>query len=140
MFKGGTILKGLRMSLRLKLILSLIIVVIFTSACSNKPAFNIGDILAKSEVQLNKLDMVTTTASSFDGKTNISFRLMVEGNPSKEEAEKLFNETLNTIATNSNNQDFWNYYNAQFDIKSYENGILYIATKPIGSSKILIQN
>ena len=114
--------------------------VFFLSACAHKPDINVSDTLGKSEVQLQKLDNVKTTASSFDGKNNITFRLMVEGYPSRDEAEKLFNETLNTIATNSNHLDLWNYYNAYFDIKSYDKGILYEGIKPIGSSEIKIRN
>ena len=126
--------------LRVKIILPLIIVVFLISACAHKSEINVSDTLGKSEVQLQQLDKVKTTAAAFDGKNNIKFRLMVEGYLSKDEAEKLFNEILNTIATNSNHQNFWNYYNAQFDIKSYDKGILYEATKSKGSSQIIIRN
>lgn len=125
---------------RVNIILSLVILVFFISACAHKPDISISDTLGKSEVQLQKLDKVKTTASAFDGKDLIKFRLMVEGAPSKDEAEKLFNETLNTIATNSNHEDFWNYYNVQFDIKSYDKGILYEATKSKGSNQLIIRN
>ena len=126
--------------LRVKIILPLIIVVFFISACTHKPEIKVSDTLGKSEVQLQKLDKVKTTAAAFDGKNNIKFRLMVEGYLSEDEAKKLFNQTLNTIATNSNHRDFWNYYNAQFDIKSYDKGILYQATKSKGSSQIIIRD
>lgn len=126
--------------IRVKIILTLIITVFFLSACAHKPDINVSNTLGKSEVQLQKPDKVKTTASAFDGKDVIKFRLMVEGSPSKDEAEKLFNETLNTIATNSNHEDFWNYYNAQFDIKSYDKGILYEATKSKRSNQLIIRN
>lgn len=112
----------------------LIISMFFISSCNQKPDVNIPDVLSKSEKQIQKLDKVKTTASAFDGKSNIKFRLMVEGRPSKVEVEKLFNETLNTIAANSNNQDLWNYYNADFDIKSYQDGVVFEAAKPAGDS------
>lgn len=126
--------------IRGKIILILIITVFFLSACAHKPDINIGDTLVKSEVQLQKLDNVKTTASAFNGKSDIKFRLMVEGDISRNEAEKLFNETLDTIAANSNHSDFWNYYNANFDIKRYDKGILFEGTKLIGSSEIKIRN
>lgn len=126
--------------IRVKIISTLISMVFFLSACAHKPDINISDTLGESEVQLQKLDNVKTTSSSFDGKNNITFRLMVEGYSSRVEAEKLFNETLNTIAANSNHLDLWNYYNAYFDIKSYDKGILYEGTKPIGSNEIKIKN
>lgn len=126
--------------IKVKLILTLIITAFFLSACGHKPDINVSDALGKSEVQLQKLDNVKVTASSFDGKNNISFRLMVEGYPSRDEAEKLFNETLNTIATNSNHLDLWNYYNAYFGIKSYDEGILYEGIKPIGNSEIKVSS
>ena len=55
---------------------------------------------------------------------------MVDGRPTKEKAEELFNMILN----NSNHEGVWNYYNAKFDIKSYEDGVIYEATKPAGDS------
>lgn len=126
--------------LRVKLAISLIISVFLISACVSKPDINVSDALGKAEINLQKIDKVKTTASAFNGKDIIKFRLMVEESPSKDEAEKLFNETLNIIATSSNHKDFWNYYNAQFDIKSYDKGILYEATKSKGNSEIMIRN
>ena len=120
--------------LRVISILIIILSLFFVSACNRKHDLSIADTLGRSEKQLQKIEGVKTTASAFDGKKNIKFRLMVEGRPSKVEAEKLFNETLNTIAENSNRKDLWDNYDANFNINSYEYGVIYEAAKPAGES------
>ncbi len=106
----------------------------FVSACNRNPDLSIADTLGRSEKQLQKIEGVKTTAVAFDGKRNIKFRLMLEGRPSKVEAEKLFNKTLNIIAENSNRKDLWDNYDANFDLKSYEYGVIYEAAKPAAES------
>lgn len=94
----------------------------------------VGSILSNSEVQLNNSSGIVTTASAFDGKKNIKFRLMVNGAPSKKEATKLFNNIIKTVKANANNKDLWSYYNGSFDIKNYTTGVIYTATKKAGKS------
>lgn len=137
-------LMGKRFCLEVPIVLRVISILIilslfFISACNHKPDLSIADTLERSEEQLQKIESVKTTAAAFDGIRNIKFRLMVEGRPSKADAEKFFNKTLNTIAENSNSEDLWDNYDADFDIKSYEYGVIYEAAKPAGKSLKVIE-
>ncbi|QSO48751.1 anti-sigma factor [Alicyclobacillus mengziensis] len=104
-----------------------------------KPS-EVASILDKSEAQLDAVNGVVTTASSFDGKDNIKFRLMVNGTPSQKEATKLFNDILTVIKANADNKDIWSYYNGQFDIKNYTTGVVYTATKTAGQPLVVHTN
>lgn len=57
---------------------------------------------------------------------------MVEGTPTEEEATDLFNQVLETIKENTKHQDIWEYYDGYFDIKNYDDGVIYEASKVIG--------
>ncbi len=52
---------------------------------------------------------------AFDGKT-VKFRLLIEEEPTIDEAKKLFSEVLKTIEIYTNNEETWNYYNASLEI------------------------
>ena len=56
--------------------------------------------------------------------------------PSKKEATKLFNDIIETVKNNANNK-FWSYYNGNFDIKNYTDGVIYTATKKAGKPVII---
>lgn len=104
-----------------------------------KPS-EVAKALGKSELQLRATSGIVTTASAFDGKKNIKFRLMVYGTPSKKEATKLFDDILTTVQENSHNKDIWSYYNGQFDIKNYTTGVVYTATKKAGQPIVIDKN
>lgn len=97
--------------------------------CSQQPDIDISETIGKSEDYLRQLEEIETTASAFDGKNDVKFRLMVEGHPTEEEAIALFNEILDSFKKYSNHQDVWQYYNGYFDIKNYYIGVIYEATK-----------
>ena len=103
-----------------------------TTSCSQKPSIDIGDALGKSEEYFRQFDGIATTASSYDGEKDVKFRLMVEGNPTEAEATILFNRILDVIAKYSNRSDVWDYNNGYFDIKNYDQGVIYEGTKQIG--------
>ncbi|AZN42629.1 IolE/MocC family protein [Paenibacillus albus] len=103
-----------------------------TVSCTRKPSIDIGDAVGKTEDSFRKLDGIATTASSYDGKKDIKFRLMVKGNLTEAEATKLFRRIMDTIAEFSNRPDVWDFYNGYFDIKSYDYGVIYDGIKLIG--------
>ncbi|MBM4764585.1 hypothetical protein [Bacillus sp. B15-48] len=103
-----------------------------TVACNQQADINMSEVLGQIEEDLRELDVVETTASSFDGESDIKFRLMVKEHLTEEEANILFNKILESIAQSSNHSDVWDYYNGYFDIKSYDKGVIYEATKVIG--------
>ncbi|WP_246943588.1 hypothetical protein [Bacillus pinisoli] len=105
------------------------VILILMAGCNPKPQFDISEILNQSEEKLNKFEDIETTASAFNGKEDIKFRIMVEGTPSEEEAIVLFNKILDSLKEFSNHENFWSYYNGYFDIKNYDEGVIYEATK-----------
>ena len=109
-----------------------ILLLLLTAACGQQPDINISETLRKSEEFLRQSKEIDTTASSFDGKKDVNFRLMVEGHLTEEEAIILFNLIADSFVKYSNHPDIWDYYNGYFDIKSYDSGVIYEATKLIG--------
>lgn len=99
--------------------------------CSQQPDIDISSTIGKSEDYFAQLEEIETTASAFDGKKDVKFRLMVEGTLTEEEAIILFNEILDRFKEYSNHQEIWEYYNGYFDIKNYDDGVIYEATKVI---------
>ena len=110
----------------------LLISFLLTVSCTKKPSIDIGDAVGKTEDSFRKLDGIATTASSFDCKKDVKFRLMIEENLTETEATKLFRRIMDTIAEFSNRSDVWDYYNGYFDIKNYDHGVIYEGTKLIG--------
>ena len=110
----------------------IIIFLILIVSCSQQSDIDISKTLGKSEDYFRELEEIETTASAFDGKKDVKFRLMVEGTPTEEEATALFNKILVSFQEFSNHQDIWEYYNGYFDIKNYDVGVIYEATKVIG--------
>ncbi len=98
---------------------------------SQQPDIDISLAIGKSEDYFRQLEEIETTASAFDGKKDVKFRLMVEGTLTEEEAIILFNEILDRFKEYSNHQEVWEYYNGYFDIKNYNDGVIYEATKVI---------
>ncbi|MGJ9459872.1 hypothetical protein [Oceanobacillus sp. CF4.6] len=107
------------------IVLSLLLI----TGCNQQSNIDMVEVLGKTENTLRESEEIETTASSFDGEKDVKFRLMVEENPTNEEATILFNEIIENIASYSNHSDVWDYYNGYFDIKSYDNRVLYEATK-----------
>ncbi len=103
------------------------------SGCNAEPDIDIIKVSVNTENLFRELEEIGTTASAFDGKKDVKFRLMVEEYLTEEEATLLFNKILDSFKKYSNYQDIWEYYNGYFDIKSYENGaIIFQANKIIG--------
>ena len=115
-----------------KIVFVLLLSFLLTVSCTKKPSIDIGDAVGKTEDSFRKLDGIATTASSFDGKKDVKFRLMIEENLTETEATKLFRRIMDTIAEFSNRSDVWDYYNGYFDIKNYDHGVIYEGTKLIG--------
>lgn len=112
---------------------TIVIFLSLMSGCNGKPNMDIAEVSLKTEKTFRELDEIGTTASAFDGKKDVKFRLMVEEYLTVEEATILFNKILDSFKEYSNSQDIWKYYNGYFDIKSYENGaIIFQANKLIG--------
>ncbi|MCW3491615.1 IolE/MocC family protein [Dethiobacter alkaliphilus] len=109
-----------------------ITLLLFVTGCNQQPDIKMNEALVESQELLRQSDKIETTASAFDGKQNVRFRLMVEEQPSEEEAAILFNKILESVIYFSNRLEAWDYYNGHFDIKTYDNGVVYEATKLIG--------
>ncbi|OIJ12611.1 hypothetical protein BKP35_10510 [Anaerobacillus arseniciselenatis] len=117
---------------RLFYISTAFILLVLITACNQQLDIDMSEALGKSQETLRELDEIETTAASFNGESDVKFRLMVERHPTEEEAIILFNKILDSIAQYSNHSEVWNYYNGYFDIKSYDSGVIYEATKLIG--------
>ena len=74
--------------------MSLIFWIIVTVACSEKSNIDIGVALGKTEDYFRQSEGKETTASAFDGKKDIKFRLMIDGDLSEEDAALLFNRIM----------------------------------------------
>lgn len=57
---------------------------------------------------------------------------MVERTLTEKQAQFLFEEIVNSFKKYSNQTEIWNDYNGYFDIKSYDEGVIYEASKIIG--------
>lgn len=102
-------------------------------ACSQKPEIDLSKTVGNTEDYFRKLDEISITTSSYSvNKKEIKFRLMVETPPSQKEAKALFEKIVHTLEKHSHTQELWNYYNGYFDIKTYDDGVIYEATKLLG--------
>jgi hypothetical protein len=125
---------------QLSFISTLFVLLLLITSCNQQPNLDMSEALGKAEEALRELDEIETTAASFDGESDVKFRLMVEGHLTEEEAIILFNKILESIAQFSNHSDVWDYYNGYFDIKSYDNGVIYEASKLIGEDLDMLSN
>lgn len=117
---------------RLFFISTAFILLVLITACNQQPDIDMSEALGKSQETLTELDEIGTTAASFNGESDVKFRLMVDGQPTEEEAISLFNKVLESITKSSNHSEVWNYYDGYIDIKSYDSGVIYEANKLIG--------
>ncbi|MBS4199108.1 hypothetical protein KHA93_05480 [Bacillus sp. FJAT-49732] len=106
---------------------------LITVSCNQQPEIDISKTVGMTEDYFRKLDEISTTAASYN-KEQIKFRLMVGKHPSQKEATAMFNNILDNLEENSHTPEFWNYYNGYFEIKSYDKGVIYEATKIIGEN------
>ena len=113
-------------------------VLLFVSGCNEKSEVDISNLMGKTEDYFKQLAEVDTVATSFDGKKDITFRMMVEGTPTEEQAQALFNEVLISFEKYSNQSELWDDYNGYFDIKNYDDGVIYEASKIIGEELKII--
>jgi hypothetical protein len=77
---------------------------------------------------MSDFEQIDTIASSVDGK-NIKIRIMVSERPTEEEATELFKKVLGNIEKYFAHSGVWDYYDGYFDIKAYDSGVIYEATK-----------
>ncbi|OLO38806.1 hypothetical protein BTR23_11125 [Alkalihalophilus pseudofirmus] len=111
------------------LFISFSLLLILFVGCSQQPDIDISKTLGEWR---ENVQGVETVAASFDGENTIKLRVMIEDYITEEEAVLLFNEMLDSIIDYSKQSEVWNYYNGYFDIVSYDDGVLYEATKLIG--------
>ncbi|MCM3574728.1 hypothetical protein M3172_16140 [Mesobacillus subterraneus] len=110
-------------------ILSIITLVIIIG-CNKHPEQEIEEAVLKTEDYFNQSKGIDCVGA-FKGDT-VKFRLLLEVEPTVEEARKLFSEVLSTIRELSNSEETWNYYNADFDIV-YKDTIIFEGVKESGS-------
>lgn len=125
------ILEGNEMR-RLYFISITFVLLLLITGCNQQPTIDVNEVIGQSEKILRGFDGIETTAASFDGKGDIKYRLMVKESQTEEEAKILFNEILKSIVQSSNQPDIWDNYNGYFDIKNYDNDVIYEAKKIIG--------
>lgn len=101
-----------------------------TAACTDNdhdPEITMLEAVEKSREEIMDLEKVDRATTSFDGESFIQFRLMTEEIPAEEEAERLFKIVIDTIEENSQRPDVWENYDGVFDIRTYDDGIVYEA-------------
>lgn len=98
--------------------------------CNKHPEQEIEESVLKTEDYFNQSKGIDCVGA-FKGDT-VKFRLLLEVEPTVEEARKLFSEVLSTIRELSNSEETWNYYNADFDIV-YKDTIIFEGVKESGS-------
>jgi hypothetical protein len=130
-YRGGTYLNKRKFAFFFIYLISLVII----SGCNKPPEKDIGDVVSKSEEYFKKSKGIDCVGA-FDGET-VKFRLLLEEQPTVEEATKLFNEVLKDIEKNSNNANTWDYYNAKLDL-AYKN-IIFEGTKEAGK-KLMVKS
>ena len=124
---------------RLLKLLYFVIVLILITGCNNTTNIDVGKALVEAEKEIELLEGVTETSSSFNNDDNtIKFRIMVEKSLTQQQAETKINEFLEKIALNSK-EEVWNYYSASFDIKKDNGDILFEGTKQIGDENITLK-
>lgn len=121
-FKGSDIIK------QLVPLFTLIFTFLLIVEINKQPEYKISEAIAKSEVSMSDFEQIDTIASSVDGK-NIKIRIMVSERPTEEEATELFKKVLGNIEKYSAHSGVWDYYDGYFDIKAYDSGVIYEATK-----------
>jgi|GEM_PF-5016922 len=110
------------------LVLTILFLSFFLSGCNQPAKIDFAEVLSKSEKEFKESGI--ECVSAFDGKL-VKFRLLLEEQPTDEEATKYFEKILDTIATYSNNPDTWDFYNAEFDLV-YEEIVIYEGKKEAG--------
>lgn len=112
-----------------------IITLLIIIGCNKHPEQEIEESVLKTEDYFNQSKGIDCIGV-FKEDT-VKFRLLLEEEPTFEEAQKLFSEVLNTIGELSNNKKTWNYYNADFDIV-YKDTIIFEGVKESGSELRII--
>ncbi|OLO25091.1 hypothetical protein BTR23_25530 [Alkalihalophilus pseudofirmus] len=116
--------------------ISFVLLILF-AGCSQQPNIDMSKALNEWR---EHFEGVETVAASFDGENTINLRVMVEEQLTQEKADLLFNQMLDSIIQYSNTSDVWDYYNGYFQIVSYDDGVIYEATKLIGENLNVISN
>ncbi|MDQ0352499.1 hypothetical protein J2R98_002344 [Alkalibacillus filiformis] len=113
------------MNRKVMLPISFVLMIVFVG-CSQQPDIDVSKTLDEWRESFESVEVV---AASFDGEENIKIRLMVEEQITEDEAALLMDDIFESIIEYSNQPDVWDYYNGYFDIKSYDDGLLYEATQ-----------
>ncbi|MDR7002912.1 hypothetical protein [Neobacillus niacini] len=113
-----------------------LISLIFVSGCNKPPEQDIGEAVSKTEDYFKKSKGIDCVGAFVDD--TVKFRLLLEEQPTVDEATKLFNDVLKTIEKYSNNEKTWDYYNAKLDI-GYKNTIIFEGTKE-GGEKLKVKS
>ncbi|WHY84670.1 hypothetical protein QNH39_18710 [Neobacillus novalis] len=111
-----------------------LISLIIISGCNKPPEQDIGEAVSKTEDYFKKSKGIDCVGA-FDDDT-VKFRLLLEEQPTVEEATKIYNDVLKTIEKYSNNEKTWDYYNVKLDI-GYKNNIIFKGTKDVGEKLIV---
>ncbi|WP_130293792.1 hypothetical protein [Fictibacillus sp. BK138] len=112
-----------------------LISLVIISGCNKPPEKDISDAVSKSEEYFKKSKGIDCVGA-FDGET-VKFRLLLEEQPTVEEATKLINEVLKDIEKNLKNTNTWDYYNAKLDL-AYKDTIIFEGTKESGK-KLMVK-
>jgi hypothetical protein len=131
--QGGTFLKKRYSTFFLFIYLISLLIV---SGCNKPPKQDIGKAVSKSEDYYKKSKGIDCVGAFVD--ETVKFRLLLEEQPTDDEATKLFNEVLKTIEKYSNNADTWDYYNAKLDL-AYKDSIIFEGTKEAGK-KLMVRS
>ncbi|WP_047984367.1 IolE/MocC family protein [Ornithinibacillus californiensis] len=110
------------------------VVLILISGCSQQSDIDMSKTLEQWRASFEGAE---TVAAAFDGEKDIKLRMMVENQLTEEEAFLIFQEMLDSIDNYSNHSGVWTYYNGYFDIISYDDGVIYEATKRIGEDLVI---
>jgi hypothetical protein len=107
-----------------------LISLIIVSGCNKPPEKDIGEAVTKTEAYFKKSKGIDCV-SAFDGRNTVKFRLLLENQPTVDEATKLFNDVLKTIEKYSNDEKTWDYYNAKLDMANKDT-IIFEGIKEAG--------
>lgn len=114
--------------------------ILFLVACSNNdgetnqaPKMDIAEALALSEKKFKEAGI--ESVSAFNGET-IKFRLLLDEQPTRKEANKLFVEMLDTASYTSHPEHMWDFYKAKFDL-SYKDVLIFEGNKEKGKDLIV---
>ena len=117
-----------------RIAISCLTIVFSLSGCtpSQPQSSEVANVVGHSQNQLLTHPPIKAVAGFYDGKQLVEYTVMVHGNLTSHDAQRIFSEILDTISQDANSKNMWDYYNAQLSIKSFEHGVIYTAVKNAG--------